>query len=133
MPTVLGASASWNPQCLSRPVKGLLYLYLYLLFFCRYSYSSLQNFLPNFCTRFWSLSCIPKPFNVFHTTLSLSRSSHFAKPTTREKSRTIKIHKLLSANYSTAESFPYIIIHYYRSMSITSMPSSMNSFHCPLS
>ena len=25
----LGASTSWNPQGLSRPVKGLLYLYLY--------------------------------------------------------------------------------------------------------
>jgi hypothetical protein len=25
-----GASASWNPQSLSRPVIGLLYLYLYL-------------------------------------------------------------------------------------------------------
>ena len=24
----LGASTSWNPQCLSRPVMGLLYLYL---------------------------------------------------------------------------------------------------------
>ena len=26
----LGASTSWNPQGLSRPVMGLLYLYLYL-------------------------------------------------------------------------------------------------------
>jgi hypothetical protein len=26
----LGLSASWNPQGLSRPVQGLLYLYLYL-------------------------------------------------------------------------------------------------------
>jgi hypothetical protein len=25
----LGPSASWNPRCLSRPVQGLLYLYLY--------------------------------------------------------------------------------------------------------
>jgi hypothetical protein len=25
----LGASTSWNPQCLSRPVMGLLYLYIY--------------------------------------------------------------------------------------------------------
>jgi len=31
-PTVLksGASNSWNPQDLSRPIMGLLYLYLYL-------------------------------------------------------------------------------------------------------
>jgi len=28
----VGASPSWNPQGLSRPVMGLLYLYLYLLF-----------------------------------------------------------------------------------------------------
>jgi len=27
----LGASTSWNPQALSRPVMGLLYLYLYLI------------------------------------------------------------------------------------------------------
>jgi len=27
----MGASTSWNPQGLSRPVMGLLYLYLYLL------------------------------------------------------------------------------------------------------
>ena len=26
----LGALTSWNPLCLSKPVKGLLYLYLYL-------------------------------------------------------------------------------------------------------
>jgi hypothetical protein len=29
----VGASASWNPQGLSRPVMGLLYLYLYLIHF----------------------------------------------------------------------------------------------------
>src|SRR5215475_14309547 len=28
----LGASTSWNPQGLSKPVMGLLYLYLFLLF-----------------------------------------------------------------------------------------------------
>jgi len=30
----LGTSTSWNPQGLSRPVMGLLYLYLYLYFSC---------------------------------------------------------------------------------------------------
>ena len=32
----LGASASWNPQGLSRPVMGLLYLYRHLHNSCRY-------------------------------------------------------------------------------------------------
>jgi hypothetical protein len=34
MPTIknLGVSTSWNPQVLSRPVQGLLYLYLKLMF-----------------------------------------------------------------------------------------------------
>jgi len=33
----LGASASWNPQGLSRPVMGLLYLYLYLFYSINWS------------------------------------------------------------------------------------------------
>jgi hypothetical protein len=36
MSSNLGASASWNPQGLSRPVVGLLYLYLKLASFGRY-------------------------------------------------------------------------------------------------
>jgi len=39
----LGASASWKPQGLSRPVMGLLYLYLYLVLTTIYvAYSSTQ-------------------------------------------------------------------------------------------
>jgi hypothetical protein len=33
----LGASASWNPKGLSRPVMGLLYLYLYPLLLSLYT------------------------------------------------------------------------------------------------
>jgi hypothetical protein len=29
-----GGLTSWNPQGLSRPVRGLLYFYLYLYFYC---------------------------------------------------------------------------------------------------
>jgi hypothetical protein len=46
---ILGASISWNPQGLSRPVMGLLYLYLYniptpLDFFNTSSFSCRRSF-----------------------------------------------------------------------------------------
>ena len=41
----LGTLTSWNPLCHSRPVTGLIYLYLYLLMICWF----------NFCLQFRNL------------------------------------------------------------------------------
>jgi len=42
----LGASTSWNPQGLSRPVMGLLYLYLYSFLPCHQTEASVQLHVP---------------------------------------------------------------------------------------
>ena len=44
----MGDSTSWNPQGLSRPVQGLLYLYLYLLLKKELIYLKLNTVISTF-------------------------------------------------------------------------------------
>jgi len=48
----LGASSSWNPQGLSRPVMGLLYLYLLYIHSCKESTSSFESCKNVFMEKF---------------------------------------------------------------------------------
>ena len=84
----LGASTSWNPQGLSRPVMGLLYLYLSTSYF--FTLSFLHSFLLSFL-QFFHVRTFPSyPFDLslisfvplFHSPFlpELSNSGSFSGP-----------------------------------------------------
>jgi len=69
----LGASNSWNPQGLSRPVMGLLYLYLYLFYLHKAPPSFYQN--NPFCKHRLSSTPHLRHTSVFTSQLSSSTTN----------------------------------------------------------